>query len=70
MPASELIVEDEPAVAELLAVNIKHAGYRPLRAPDADAAHALVAEVLPDLIVLDWMLPATSGLVFPSEAAG
>ena len=58
MPASVLIVEDEPAVAELLAVDIKHAGYlRCVR--QTPAAHALVAEVLPDLIVLDWMLPGT-----------
>ncbi|MBC8751873.1 MULTISPECIES: phosphate regulon transcriptional regulator PhoB [Paraburkholderia] len=64
MPATVLIVEDEPAIAELLAVNIKHAGYHPLQARDADAAKALVDEVLPDLIVLDWMLPGTSGLVF------
>jgi two-component system phosphate regulon response regulator PhoB len=64
MPASVLIVEDEPAIAELLAVNIKHAGYHPLQARDVDGANALVSEVLPDLIVLDWMLPGTSGLVF------
>ena len=64
MPASVLIVEDEPAIAELLAVNIKHAGYHPLKARDAEGANALVSEVLPDLIVLDWMLPGTSGLVF------
>ncbi|QQC63133.1 phosphate regulon transcriptional regulator PhoB [Paraburkholderia ginsengisoli] len=64
MPPSVLIVEDEPAIAELLAINIKHAGYHPLQARDVNAANALVAEVLPDLIVLDWMLPGTSGLVF------
>ncbi|SAK95060.1 two component transcriptional regulator [Caballeronia arationis] len=64
MPASILIVEDEPAIAELLAVNIKHAGYYPLQARDVDGANSLVSEVLPDLIVLDWMLPGESGLAF------
>jgi two-component system phosphate regulon response regulator PhoB len=64
MPASILIVENESAIAELLAVNMKHAGYHPLQARDVDAANALVSEVLPDLIVLDWMLPGVSGLAF------
>lgn len=64
MPASVLIVEDEPAIAELLAVSIKHAGYHPLQARDVEGANLLVSEVLPDLVVLDWMLPGTSGLVF------
>ncbi|MDT8840194.1 phosphate regulon transcriptional regulator PhoB [Paraburkholderia fungorum] len=64
MPASVLIIEDEPAIAELLAVNIKHAGYHPLQARGADSASAIVSEVLPDLIVLDWMLSGTSGLAF------
>jgi two-component system phosphate regulon response regulator PhoB len=64
MPTSDLIVEDEPTIAELLAVNIKHAGYHSLRARDVDGANTLVANVLPDLIVLDWMLPGSSGLAF------
>ena len=62
MPASILIVEDEPAILELVAVNLEHAGYDTLRAKTAeDAAHLLV-EVLPDLVLLDWMLPGQSGL--------
>lgn len=64
MPTSVLIVENDPAIAELLAVNMRHAGYHPLLAQDVAGANALVAEVLPDLIVLDWMLPGTSGLAF------
>jgi two-component system phosphate regulon response regulator PhoB len=64
MPASVLIVHDEPAIAELLAVNLKHAGYHPLQARDLEGANALVSEILPDLIVMDWMLPGTSGLSF------
>lgn len=64
VPATVLIVEDEPAIAELLAANIKHAGYHTLHARNVEIATALVAEVLPDLIVLDWMLPGASGLAF------
>lgn len=64
LPATVLIVEDEPAIAELLAANIKHAGYHTLHARNVETAAALVAEVLPDLIVLDWMLPGASGLAF------
>jgi two-component system phosphate regulon response regulator PhoB len=62
MAASILIVEDEPAILELVAVNLEHAGYETLRAKSAeDAAQMLIAE-LPDLVLLDWMLPGQSGL--------
>lgn len=64
MSASILIVEDEPSISELLSVNARHAGYHPLEARDTDSANALLREVLPDLIVLDWMLPGMSGLAF------
>ncbi len=57
-----LIVEDEPAIRELVAVNLRHAGYRVSEAPDADAAQSLVSLENPDLIVLDWMLPGMSGV--------
>lgn len=62
MAASILIVEDEPAILELVAVNLEHAGYETLRAKSAeDAAQVLIAD-LPDLVLLDWMLPGQSGL--------
>jgi two-component system phosphate regulon response regulator PhoB len=62
MAASILIVEDEPAILELVAVNLEHAGYETLQAKSAeDAAQMLIAE-LPDLVLLDWMLPGQSGL--------
>jgi two-component system phosphate regulon response regulator PhoB len=64
MSASILIVEDEPSISELLSVNARHAGYHPLPARDVDNANALLREVLPDLIILDWMLPGMSGLAF------
>ena len=57
-----LIVEDEPAIAELLAINLRHAGYEVNQAVDAEQAMAAVDRVLPDLVLLDWMLPGQSGL--------
>ena len=57
-----LIVEDEPAIAELIAVNLRHNGYRPTWAMDSDSAQRELDAVLPDLILLDWMLPGESGL--------
>jgi two-component system phosphate regulon response regulator PhoB len=62
VPASILIVEDEPAILELVAVNLEHAGYDTLRAKNAEEAAQLLIEVLPDLVLLDWMLPGQSGL--------
>jgi len=62
MDASILLVEDEPAILELLAINITQCGYRALRAHDAAAALAHISRALPDLILLDWMLPDVSGV--------
>jgi two-component system, OmpR family, phosphate regulon response regulator PhoB len=57
-----LVVEDEAAIAELIALNLRHAGYEVELAETADAAQAAVDRVLPDLVLLDWMLPGQSGL--------
>ncbi len=57
-----LIVEDEPAIAELIAINVRHAGHDVTLATDAQQALASVAGQLPDLVLLDWMLPGMSGL--------
>ena len=57
-----LIVEDEPAIAELIAVNLKHNGFQPIWALDAETAQRELNEILPDVILLDWMLPGESGL--------
>jgi two-component system phosphate regulon response regulator PhoB len=57
-----LVVEDEPAIAELVAINLRHAGYEVDLASDAAAAGAVVDDQLPDLVLLDWMLPGQSGL--------
>jgi two-component system phosphate regulon response regulator PhoB len=57
-----LVVEDESAIAELIAINLRHAGYEVAVAATADRARAAVDRVLPDLVLLDWMLPGESGL--------
>lgn len=57
-----LIVEDEPAIAELIAVNLRHNGFQPTWALDSETAQAELDAVLPDVILLDWMLPGESGL--------
>ncbi len=61
MPAV-LVVEDEPAIAELIAVNLRHNGFRPTWAMDSASAQREMDAALPDLILLDWMLPGESGL--------
>src|SRR6185295_2507595 len=57
-----LVVEDEAAIAELISINLRHAGYEVTIAGSADQAQFEVDRVLPDLVVLDWMLPGQSGL--------
>ena len=57
-----LIVEDEPAIAELIAVNLRHNGFQPVWAEDGASAQRELDAVLPDVILLDWMLPGASGL--------
>jgi two-component system phosphate regulon response regulator PhoB len=57
-----LVVEDEAAIAELIAINLRHSGHQVTLAGDADQAEIEVDAVLPDLVVLDWMLPGRSGL--------
>ncbi|HZP93328.1 MAG TPA: phosphate regulon transcriptional regulator PhoB [Burkholderiales bacterium] len=62
MPATILVVEDEPAIQELIAYNLKQAGHQPVCADNAEQALNLVSNALPDLILLDWMLPGMSGI--------
>ncbi len=61
-PPRVLVVEDEQAIAELVAVNLRHNGFAPLIAPDGVAAQRELDAVLPAVILLDWMLPGESGL--------
>jgi two-component system phosphate regulon response regulator PhoB len=57
-----LVVEDEAAIAELIAINLRHAGYEVTVVANAESALQSVDRVLPDLVLLDWMLPGQSGL--------
>ena len=61
-PPRVLIVEDEPSIAELIAVNLRHNGLSPIWAEDGEAAQREIDSVLPDVILLDWMLPGQSGV--------
>ena len=67
MGGAILVVEDEPAIQELIAVNLEHAGHQVLRAANVPEAEALVREVLPDLVLLDWMLPGPPGINFARQ---
>ena len=64
MSATVLVVEDEPQIQELLAVNLEHSGHKVLRAASAEEADAAIRKALPDVVVLDWMLPGESGVAF------
>ncbi len=70
MSSTILVVEDEPAIAELIAVNLSFAGHKVLRATDADQAKTLITAELPDLVLLDWMLPGKTGIQFAHEMRG
>jgi two-component system phosphate regulon response regulator PhoB len=62
MSATILVVEDEPAIQELISCNLELAGHQALRAENAEQALEMVRTALPDLVVLDWMLPGMSGI--------
>jgi two-component system, OmpR family, phosphate regulon response regulator PhoB len=62
MAATILVVEDEPAIQTLIAINLRRAGHEVVTALDAETAQRMVNDALPDLILLDWMLPGVSGL--------
>jgi two-component system, OmpR family, phosphate regulon response regulator PhoB len=57
-----LVVEDETAIAELIAINLRHAGHAVMLATSAEQAQQAINGALPDLVLLDWMLPGDSGL--------
>jgi two-component system phosphate regulon response regulator PhoB len=65
-----LVVEDESAIAELISINLRHAGYEVTIAATADQAQSEVDRVLPDLVVLDWMLPGQTGLALAKRWRG
>lgn len=57
-----LIVDDEPAIAELISVNLRHNGFIPSWAEDGESAQIELDRELPDVVVLDWMMPGDNGL--------
>jgi two-component system phosphate regulon response regulator PhoB len=65
-----LVVEDEAAIAELIALNLRHAGFEVVVAHDANDAQDELDKVLPDLVLLDWMLPGQSGLALAKRWRG
>jgi two-component system phosphate regulon response regulator PhoB len=67
MPQHILVVEDEPSIAELISINLTHAGYTVSRALQADEALLLLRNTKPDLVILDWMMPGKSGVQFARE---
>lgn len=64
MVARILIVEDEPAISEMIEVALVRANFNVIKTGDAEEAMRLLGEMLPDLILLDWMLPGASGMEF------
>ena len=64
MPATILVIEDEPAIQALIATNLRRHGHEVVTAIDAEAATRQINAALPDLILLDWMLPGMSGIDF------
>lgn len=67
MAATILIVEDDPAIRELLTVNLEASAHRVIEAGSAEEAEATMVHSLPDLILLDWMLPGRSGPQFAQK---
>lgn len=67
MAVNILVVEDEPAIQELIAVNLEHAGHHVIRARDAESALGFVKNALPDLMLIDWMLPGISGVALARQ---
>jgi two-component system phosphate regulon response regulator PhoB len=70
MTANILVVEDENAIQELIGLNLEQAGQRYLRADTAEQALEMIQGELPDLILLDWMLPGQSGIEFARRLRG
>ena len=70
MDGTILIVEDEPDIQHLLAFNLQRAGYRALRAASVPEAESVMRDTLPNLVLLDWILPQTLGMTFARRLRG
>lgn len=57
-----LIVDDEEAIREMIRMSLEMAGFGCLEAGDIKAAHSIIIDKAPDLVLLDWMLPGGSGI--------
>ncbi len=64
MAAQILVVEDEPHIQELISINLTRAGHAVRCASDAEQAREMMLRSLPDLLLLDWMLPGMTGVEF------
>ena len=67
MAANILVIEDEPAIQDLIVVNLENAGHHVIRATDAESALGIVRDALPDLLILDWTLPGLPGVDFARQ---
>ena len=57
-----LVVDDEPAIRDMISAALDVAGYDCLQAENAQQAHGMIIDEQPDLVLLDWMMPGTSGI--------
>jgi two-component system, OmpR family, phosphate regulon response regulator PhoB len=62
-----LVVEDEAPIREMLRLALNRAGFAMVEAGDTQQAHTLIFEQMPQLVLLDWMLPNTSGIEFANR---
>src|SRR5262245_66253600 len=67
MNGAILVVEDEPSTQRLIAANLERAGHRVMRAASVHEAMASIREVVPDLVLLDWILPNATGVSFARQ---
>lgn len=67
MAAKILVVEDEPAIREMVSFALNQSGYETTEAEDAECARKILQNRQPDLILMDWMLPGISGVELTRE---
>lgn len=65
--ASILVVEDEPSIQTLIALNLEHAGFTVILTGSAEEAERHIQQTLPDAAILDWMLPGQSGIALAKK---